>query len=271
MRSAGNFSPEWGYLAPVPSFMRTLRVVLVATAVGATAAAAVVLTLVDRPTGDADRTAAVAHAIVTSVQAAPATIPPIATAGSTAPATAAAKSVAVTPAPIVSRDAVASPTAIQATTPAAIEPAAPTQTAVAKQDAAPLRIETAPAQPAIATPAMATAAPQPHAASPSEPAVIAPAGPTAASPVAAPASPAATNGMAALTEPGAAATAGSTDTTDTVTAEPVTVPPPKKVKHPTTGPNAANAKTKEASGLGTVFKKLFNIHTGANYFPSRGL
>ena len=40
MRSAGNFSPEWGYLAPAPSFMRTARVVLVATAVGATAGAA---------------------------------------------------------------------------------------------------------------------------------------------------------------------------------------------------------------------------------------
>jgi hypothetical protein len=37
MRSAGNFSPEWGYLAPAPSFARTARVVLVATAIGATA------------------------------------------------------------------------------------------------------------------------------------------------------------------------------------------------------------------------------------------
>src|ERR1700744_993994 len=69
MRSAGNFSPEWGYLAPAPSFMRTARVVLVATAVGATAGAAVVLSLVERPaTGEA--TAVAAHAIVTSVQAA---------------------------------------------------------------------------------------------------------------------------------------------------------------------------------------------------------
>ena len=78
MRSAGNFNSEWGYLAPVPSFMRTLRVVLVATAIGATAGAAVVLSLIDRPAAEHDRTASItAHAIVTSAQAAPATaIPP---------------------------------------------------------------------------------------------------------------------------------------------------------------------------------------------------
>ena len=55
MRSAGNFSPEWGYLAPAPSFMRTARVVVVATAIGATAGAGVVLSLLDRP-ADGDRT-----------------------------------------------------------------------------------------------------------------------------------------------------------------------------------------------------------------------
>ena len=36
MRHAKNFHPEWGFLAPAPSFMRTLRTVFVATAVGAT-------------------------------------------------------------------------------------------------------------------------------------------------------------------------------------------------------------------------------------------
>ncbi len=73
MRSAGNFNSEWGYLAPAPSFMRTVRVVLVATAIGATAGAAVVLSLIDRPTtAEHDRTASItAHAIVTSAQAAP--------------------------------------------------------------------------------------------------------------------------------------------------------------------------------------------------------
>ena len=78
MRSAGNFNSEWGYLAPAPSFMRTVRVVLVATAIGATAGAAVVLSLIDRPTtAEHDRTASItAHAIVTSAQAAPAAAAP---------------------------------------------------------------------------------------------------------------------------------------------------------------------------------------------------
>jgi hypothetical protein len=49
MRLAGNSHPEWGYLAPAPSFLRTARNVIVATAIGASAGAAVVFSLVDRP------------------------------------------------------------------------------------------------------------------------------------------------------------------------------------------------------------------------------
>src|SRR6516164_8693579 len=48
MRYAGNFHPEWGYLSPAPSFVRTARVVLVAAAIGATAGAGVVFSLVGR-------------------------------------------------------------------------------------------------------------------------------------------------------------------------------------------------------------------------------
>ncbi len=66
MRSAGNFHPEWGYLAPAPSFMRTLRIVLVATAIGATAGAVVVVSLVERPGANDDNTSIAAHALVTS-------------------------------------------------------------------------------------------------------------------------------------------------------------------------------------------------------------
>jgi hypothetical protein len=80
MRSAGNFSPEWGYLAPAPSFVRTARVVLVATAVGATAGAGVVLSLMDHSASDAGKTSVAARAIVTSVQAAPAPTSPLASA-----------------------------------------------------------------------------------------------------------------------------------------------------------------------------------------------
>jgi len=81
MRSAGNFSPEWGYLAPAPSFMRTARIVLVATAIGATAGAGVVLSLVDHPAADGEKTSIAARAIVvTSVQAATAPTAPVTTA-----------------------------------------------------------------------------------------------------------------------------------------------------------------------------------------------
>jgi len=41
MRHAANFHPEWGYLAPAPGFIRTARIVLVATAVGAIVGAGV--------------------------------------------------------------------------------------------------------------------------------------------------------------------------------------------------------------------------------------
>jgi|HubBroStandDraft_4_1064222.scaffolds.fasta_scaffold785339_1 hypothetical protein len=51
MRYAMNFHPEWGCLAPAPSFLRTMRTVLVATAVGATAGGGVVLSLIGHSAG----------------------------------------------------------------------------------------------------------------------------------------------------------------------------------------------------------------------------
>ena len=60
--------------------MRTARVVLVATAIGATAGAAVVLSLIDRPAVEGERSLVAAHAIVTSVQAATAMPMPVTTA-----------------------------------------------------------------------------------------------------------------------------------------------------------------------------------------------
>lgn len=65
MRSVGNFHPEWGYLAPAPGFLRTLRVAVVATAIGATAGAVVVVSLVERPGANDDTTSIAAHALVT--------------------------------------------------------------------------------------------------------------------------------------------------------------------------------------------------------------
>ena len=52
MRHPGNFNPEWGYIAPAPSFLRTARVFVVAAAIGAMASAAVVFSLMDRPVAE---------------------------------------------------------------------------------------------------------------------------------------------------------------------------------------------------------------------------
>jgi hypothetical protein len=75
MRSAGNFHPEWGYLAPAPSFMRSVRTALVATAIGAIAGAVVVVSLMSHPGANDNDSSIAAHALVTTnapVVAAPA-------------------------------------------------------------------------------------------------------------------------------------------------------------------------------------------------------
>lgn len=87
MRFGGNFNPEWGYLAPAPSFMRTARIVAVATAIGATAGAAVVLSLGDRvapaseaasaTNADAGRKLVVVRSLVQPAEAAVASVPPV--------------------------------------------------------------------------------------------------------------------------------------------------------------------------------------------------
>jgi len=53
MHRAKNFQPEWGYVAGANSFKRSIQIVFVATAIGATAGGGVVLSLVDFPTGQA--------------------------------------------------------------------------------------------------------------------------------------------------------------------------------------------------------------------------
>jgi len=52
MPHAGNFNTEWGYLAPKPGFIRTLRMVLGAGAIGTVAGMAVAMALVARPAAD---------------------------------------------------------------------------------------------------------------------------------------------------------------------------------------------------------------------------
>lgn len=152
MRSAGNFHPEWGYLAPAPSFMRTVRIALVATAIGAIGGAVVVVSLVERP-GSNDSTAIAAHALLTR---APVITSPAVASRTAEPA--AAKSMPSAPQPTVATSLpsaqhalTAAPAQVAASLAAkpdkadSISPplplAAPTDGAVAAAEAAPLPAE----------------------------------------------------------------------------------------------------------------------------------
>jgi len=230
MRSAGNFNPEWGYLAPAPSFMRTLRVVLVATAIGATAGAAVVISLIDRPTGERDRTASMApHAIVTSAQAAPATAAPAATA-----ATAAALPIA----PQIAASAAAQPAPQAAASAAATENAASPSTSVA-----PSRPSFNAAVPENSVPRDATV-------------VVGPKHSTgmAALSDASPSSEAVHPAEAAA---------------DQALIPPEPIPDEKKAKHHLASASASNGKNKPAPSLGAVLRRLFNPPGGRSYYPNR--
>jgi hypothetical protein len=136
MRFAGNFHPEWGYLAPAPNFMRTARVVVVATAIGATAGAAVVLSLAERSApgavADAGKTLVVVHSLVQPAEAA-------------APAT--APVAAATPASVIAPVATAAPAKLQAS----IQPSTTSTVPVTRQPSAPPA--TAGAQPIAPPPA----------------------------------------------------------------------------------------------------------------------
>ncbi len=143
MRFAGNFHPEWGYLAPAPNFMRTARVVVVATAIGATAGAAVVLSLAERSApgavADAGKTLVVVHSLVQPAEAAAHVTAPIAAATSTpviAPVATAAPAAPVDPAaPAKGQASIQSSTTV--TAPVSRQPSAPPVTATAQPIAPP--------------------------------------------------------------------------------------------------------------------------------------
>jgi flagellar hook-length control protein FliK len=228
MRSAGNFSPEWGYLAPAPSFARTMRVVLVATAIGATAGAGVVLSLVDRPS-DPEKTPVAARAIVTSVRAA--AVPSVAPA---APAS----------------------TVVPATVTAPAKPAsAPTSVAAAPPNDKPdtrASSRTMPPQPAIPRAANAAAPTAPAAA-----ALTTSAAPLSAvnsdTPVPASAASAATT-LPAAAEPSEVVEAAPADASDHIVA-PEQAAPPKKAKH-----HASSNKNAQFPGIGSFFPGGFASH-----------
>jgi hypothetical protein len=248
MRSGGNFSPEWGYLAPAPSFLRTARIVVVATAVGATAGAGVVLSLIEHPTPEVSTTAAAAHAIVTSAQAAPA---PVA-------ASIATKEV-VTPAkPPAQVQASAQPMApVQ---PAPVVAARPTQI-----PASPNPVTQNPVTQSVVTQVPAPPAP----AAPAPVVAVQPVSPDVAPAVTStPGVPLAAPSVAALTEGSPATDMTPAQTPDETAVAPADVTPQKKPsKH--NGANQANAKNKQPPGLGGVLRHLFDAHSGASYYPSR--
>ena len=66
MRQARHLHPEWGFLAPPPSFSRTLRIFVIASIVGATAGSGVILSLADRAPA---QTSVVADTLVASTAA----------------------------------------------------------------------------------------------------------------------------------------------------------------------------------------------------------
>jgi ribonuclease E len=245
MRSAGNFSPEWGYLAPAPSILRTVRVVLVATAVGATAGAGVVLSLIDHSASDGERVSAAAHAIVTSAQAAPVAVmaAPAAPVANAAPVAAAMPAVsdakfapanvaAAPPAQTPAQNSVQPGPQIQAAAPVTSQPDNTAQQFAAKS--------IAPAQQAVNTPGDGTK---------DTGAVSPPPQPS----------------VAALSD--AAVTAAPAETSDATGSDQTTPLPQKKNKHRTTtaygrdnGPN-----------LGLALRHLFSARASTSYYPNRGL
>lgn len=280
MRSSGNFNSEWGYLAPAPSFMRTARVVLVATAIGAIAGAAVVVSLIDRSGQDTDRMAShmasgTAHAIVTSAQAAPNPAAPPTQATSvaaTAPVAINTTAIGAASSPVPAR---AQPAA------AAAPPAAPVQSAAI----APLLAAAPPVRPAAVEPPLpATPQVSSTVVEPPQPAAVQPAQSAALTARPASAAPVADDGhardeavtpeakpapaLAALSQAPPPAAAATTDTPEQALIPPQTVPPEKKTRHHTS--YASNERYRPLPSLGTVLKRLFTPpHAGNSYYPNR--
>jgi hypothetical protein len=239
MRFAGNFHPEWGYLAPAPNFMRTARVVVVATAIGATAGAAVVLSLAERSApgavADAGKTLVVVHSLVQPAEAA-------------APAALATAPVAATtPSPVIAPIVTAAPVApakVQASVAPSVQPSVQPSLLANPQISAP--------------PVTASAQPFAPPAAPSDSRTV--------STSAAPAS------VAALSESPPMTEAAPPASTNDVVVSPVPLAPQKDAikkpaatgQQPQRGPLPAVAtapkKKPEEHGLGPVLRRLFSAN-----------
>ncbi len=180
MRFAGNFHPEWGYLAPAPNFMRTARVVIVATAIGATAGAAVVLSLAERSAPgavtDAGKTLVVVHSLVQPAEAAvPAAAAPVAAATPTpviAPIVTAAPVAPIAPAAPAKVQASVQPSAPPVT--ASAPPPVPSNSRTVSTPAAPASVATLSESPSV-TPAIGEGAVSPTPSAPQKDAIKKPA------------------------------------------------------------------------------------------------
>jgi hypothetical protein len=82
MRQAKHLHPEWGILAPPPSFSRTIRVFVIATFVGAATGSAAIMALADRVP---DQMSVAARTLATSSEAGAIAAPPVLTAPAQAP------------------------------------------------------------------------------------------------------------------------------------------------------------------------------------------
>jgi hypothetical protein len=248
MRFAGNFSSEWGYLAPAPSFARTARIVFVATAIGATAGAGVVLSLVDR-SPPPQRTSVAARAIVTSVHEAAA---PAASQVSAAPIAPVIAPAASPPSPPASSPVAPSDVAAQSPNPALVPPSQH-----AGEPAA------APSEANASARAPVTAAENPAAISAAQTgattANTAETNSTQTNSESANAAPHPATGVAALAEPSATGTAADAADGGASAQEPA---PQKKMKH------HANEKA-PFPGLGTLFRRFFVAHAVRPNYSNR--
>ena len=262
MPFGGNFHPEWGALAPAPGFMRTARIVAVATAIGATAGAGVVLSLAG--SGDAlgpqanfepasNRPLVIVHSLVQPAEAAPAAAQP-------APSSVATAAPANVPAVAPSA---AAPVAVPASaTLASKTPAAPSAPDVASAPVAP---KTTSVEPPTAAQVLPTSAAQASTPVPSDshsastPAVPASVASLAEIPPATEASPAPAPDVATFTaDQSGAQKIGSKKLHGNDQAQ---QPHPQTAANPQSSPR----KRTEERGLGPLLRHLFSARAGSTF------
>lgn len=252
MRFAGNFHPEWGYLAPAPSLMRTARIVVVATAIGATAGAGVVLTLVERPVPtavvDAGKTLVVVRSLVQPAEAAapPAATAPSSLATAAPPMLAAPQPTVTASAPASVQPIVTAPPSVQASAQPIVPPNPP-------PSRAPLPVPAASVNAKIAAPTASDSGPTSTTQAPTS--------------------------VAALAESPPATEAAPPPAAEAMTFAPDPAPAPANAvirpsvpAHNAQQPNAAAVKKKVTSNndgaIGPILRHLFGAHAVTSWYQN---